>query len=99
MAAGAGRITLVPNAVTQVTLSDCTNIRYAIQTDGLVRFMATPNATAPAESAFQSGVYLYEKGETVPADLSLAAMFPNVTTPVRLWAFADYHAVVTFAHD
>ena len=99
MAAASGSVTLVPNTVTQITQSDCTKIRLQLQTQGLVRFEATSNATAPAVSTFIGGVYLYNQGEMIPGDLTLANLFPSVTTPVRLWAYADYAAVVTFDHD
>lgn len=99
MAVASDRVALVPNVVTQITQSDCTKIRVQLQTQGLVRFLATATATAPAATAFRPGVHLYERGALIPGDLTLANLFPEVVTPVRLWALADYDAVVTFGHD
>lgn len=97
MTAASDNITLSPNVATQVTQSDCTKIRVQLLSPQAVRFMATPNATAPTH--FRGSVMLSGVDDLIPGSLTLADLFPHVTSPVRLFAIADQPATLSFSHD
>lgn len=97
MTAASGNITLVPNVITQITQSDCTNFRVQLRTPTTVQFMAMPSATAP--TTFVGGICLSEVNDLWPSSLTLAQLFPHVTSPVRVFAVSDQAATVSYSHD
>ena len=83
------------SAPTLLTTNDVTSCRITNVSGLPVVIQATATAVAPISSA--GGVPL--RGyQTWAADLSIADMFPGVTTPVRLWAFADTDALLSVSH-
>lgn len=60
--------------------------------DGALRIAATPDATAPTDDR-EGVVYAPGMGERAVA---LADLFPGVTSPVRLWAYAHVSACGAF---
>ena len=90
-------ITLVPNTPTLLTNSDAANFRAQTLNDGLVRFKGTVGATPP--TTFQGGINLYNKGDLLPADLTLLALFPFVVGVNRVYAYSDTAVTISVSHD
>ncbi len=97
MTAASNNRALVAGVPAQITESDCTKIRVQLLGTANVRLMAAPNATTP--SNFDGVVWLTAPGQLIPGGLTLADLFPHVTSPVRLFALSDANTTVSYSHD
>lgn len=78
---------------TQLTDNDATSITIVHEGGGEVRIEGTPNTTAPTTDPAQ-GLPLRAHDPSAWGFLnrSLADMFPDVSTPVRVWAWTSENA-------
>ena len=88
-------ITYPANIWTQVTNADITAIRVQNQSVFTVKLQATSDSTAPSNL---NGVIELAGGETLAADLTIAQLFPGVTSAVRLWVYPTFPAVLSISH-
>lgn len=96
MAADNRNITLVPGVPTELTTSNCTTYRAVLLTDGLVSLMGTTGA-APAN--FGGAMALVARTDTILGSVTMASQYPHAPTANRVWALANYPAVISFSQD
>ena len=85
----------------QLTDDDATKITIVHEGGGEVRIEGTPNTTTPTKNP-AAGLPLRAHDPAAWGFLakSLSDMFPDVTTPVRVWAWTDENnAKLLVRHD
>lgn len=90
-------VSLPANTVTQLTDADVSgNIVFENRGKSSILVVATTDSTPPTEAALRGAAIEYGpgKGEVT----TLAALFPGLTNPVRLWAFSNAGGSVFVSH-
>lgn len=86
----------VPKATwTQLTNASASAIRAQNQSSHVVSLMATTTAVAPTDF---EGCLELEAGEILATDITLAELWPGVTTPSYVWAYSPIGAFVSVSH-
>lgn len=89
-------LTVNPGAAVALTDGAVAAVRVHNPGTAIVELQATATAAAPTSRA---GAVLLRGGETLAADLTLAALFPGVGTgALFLWAFAPEPVDLSVSH-
>lgn len=88
-------VTIPAATWTMITSSDVTSLR--IQNIGTFAsdIQATTGQVAPTSNA---GAINLDAGQVIPADLTLADLFPGVSNGVRVWAYSDNETTLSVSH-
>lgn len=87
-------LTVSPNDWTLLTNSNVSSITFQNQSLPTIFLKATADTTKPT-TALGSIEYALGEGER---NVLLSDLFPGITSPVRLWAYANIAATVFVSH-
>ena len=87
--------TVAASTWVQLTNDDIAAATFQNNGSNAVFILATPDATDPTST---SGAIRYNPGAGERSTVTLAQLFPGVTTPVRLFAYAPQGGQVLISH-
>ena len=88
-------VTVPAETWTQLTNANASAVRVSNLSGFRIELQATSDTTAPT---VLDGTVPLDSGLTLNGDVTLASLYPGVTTPVRLWAFCRFAVEVSVSH-